>query len=124
MEKQPALLWVSWMSRWNEPCPSHAYPSGVFSDIEAAEAEGKKEEQYRGGKYSCQHCPTYLDSTKTPRRLKLPGRKVYIASVQGFGRVHFLGVFSLKRLAKQVGAVQYPGWKVITVKATVDTPLP
>jgi len=129
------LVWVAWMSRYGEPSPTHAYAVGVCSSPEEARALGEAEARARGVKYVFQHCPASLDMQKlegsrdTAQMLAqvdvqisrpASGRRVFVASGEAHGRVHFLGVFSSTEGASRMGGVLYPGWSVQTQAFVVD----
>lgn len=123
----PKLVWVAWMSRWNMPSPTHAYATGVFSDIEKAREAGMAEEHMRGGKYEFQHCPTWVDmeddrgsSPLPPLVCVEPGTKIWVAWVLAHKRCHFVGAFSSREKAEETGHVFYPGWRVEVCDFAVD----
>ena len=120
----PKLCWVAWMARWNEPAPENGYTVGVFSDMAAAQDAGERASASRGRKYEFQHCPAHLDLIRaTPETLTFEelanGTEVYVASVTGWGRCHFLGVFSSPERAVEAGAAMYFKWTVKTTKCIV-----
>lgn len=51
VEKAHAPLYMVLMRRYGDP-DGHTYPIGLFADLPAAEREGEREAEYRGGKYT------------------------------------------------------------------------
>lgn len=122
MEEPNMILWVSWMSRWGEPSPTHAYAVGVFDDPDVAQAEGEVESQWRGGKYQFQHSPSHvnLPDENLDYTPKGPApKKVLVCSVKhpGVGKFndihHFVGVFTSEERAREVAGIIYPNWEVV-----------
>lgn len=128
-DKVPCLLWVAWMSRWDQPFPTNAYAVGVYDCPGAAEEAGKAEEQYRGLKYGFQHSPCTIDMIDAPfPRLKdapEPPSTVLVCSVfhPGLGhhdeRWHLVGLFSSHERATHAAGTLYPAWNIHIVEFEV-----
>lgn len=116
------LVHIAWMARWNSPAPTHGYVEAVTENNELCDELGNAEAQYRGGKYTCQRMPTYIDYEWNPRTFlsvtkeKNIPTKVYIAIAVWKEDVlpeeswHCVGAFSTKEKAKQFCEKKYRGW--------------
>lgn len=127
------LVFVAAMVRWNESSPNHIYSEGLFSSEDMAIECGEKTRIYRGGKYSYQHTPCYVNLVPTLDFIG-PGLKdsglirLFVATVYknkgffvtpsnkshfdglNFEVQHLLGCFTSKRLAEIARDNIYPGW--------------
>lgn len=121
-DRKDVILWVAWMSRWNEPFPTHAYAVGVFDTPGAADEAGEKESSYRGRKYGFQHSPCHLDMLDIDidaTGLGEPPTQVFLCSVThpGFGRHaerrHLVGLFTTYERAHAVAGTLYPVWDIV-----------
>lgn len=120
------IVWVAWMSRWNEPSPDHAYAVGVYDDPYIAKKNGELEASFRGGKYSYQHTPAYVDMVGPPRSNMLAEPNIidsvlvaWVTSINEYWSAadnitHFLGCFTSIERAEEYKNKLYPGWKLYT----------